>query len=103
LLDFHTSATDPSRRKHIGSGQCTGANPALDAAFADTLLAHCTKTGHPPVDGPHSIEKPILTSAHFLLTPKIEGVKEDRSLTASKFFRLVQRPGLKHNHFLGAS
>jgi hypothetical protein len=55
------------------------------------------------VDGLHSIEKPILTNPHFLLTGKIEGVQQDRSLTAFKFFRLVQRPGLKRNHFLGAS
>jgi hypothetical protein len=55
------------------------------------------------VDGLHSIEKAILTNAHFSLTPKIEGVEQDRSLTASKFFRLVQRPGLKRNHLLGVS
>jgi hypothetical protein len=63
----------------------------------------CTKSGHGLVDGVHSIEKSIVRSAHFSLTEKIERVQQDRSLTASKFYRLVQRPGLKRNHFLGAS
>jgi hypothetical protein len=85
------------------SGQCTRANPALDAAFAKTRRSRCTKSGHPPVDGLHSIEKSTLTNPYFSLTQKIEGVKQDRSLTASKFFRLVRRPGLKPDHFLGAS
>jgi hypothetical protein len=55
------------------------------------------------VDVLHSIEKAILTNLHFSLTQKIEGVQQDRSLTAFKFFRLVRRPGLKRNHLLGAS
>jgi hypothetical protein len=32
---------------------------------------------HPPVDGLHSLDFPADTSAHFLLTLKLEGVKTD--------------------------
>jgi hypothetical protein len=75
--------------------------PRWARLLSKTCTANCTKSGHPPVDGLHSIEKSILTNPHFSLTQKIEGVKQDCSLTASKFFQLVQRPGLKHNHLLG--
>jgi hypothetical protein len=75
----------------------------LGADFAKLSVSYCTKSGHPPVDALHSIEKSILTNSHFSLTAEVEGVQQDRSLTASKFFRLVQRPGLERNHLLGVS
>jgi len=46
-------------------------------------FAGCTIFGHRLVDGMHCIEKSVLTKAYFLLTHKIEGVQQDRSLTAS--------------------
>jgi hypothetical protein len=38
-----------------------------------------------------------LTKLDFSLTKKLESVELDRSLTASQFFRLVRRPGLKRS------
>jgi hypothetical protein len=44
----------------------------------------CTIFGHLPVGGAHSIERQADKVARFLLTLKIEGVKQTRSLTRSK-------------------
>jgi hypothetical protein len=41
-----------------------------------------------------------LTNPNFLLTKKLERVELNRSLTASRFFRLVRRPGLKQSQLL---
>jgi hypothetical protein len=43
----------------------------------------CTKSGHSPVDGLHSIENTHLADAGFSLTKIIESVKQNRSLTVS--------------------
>jgi hypothetical protein len=40
----------------------------------------------PPVEGLHSIDFSADRTAHFLLTVKMRGVKQTRSLTASKVF-----------------
>jgi len=50
---------------------------------AEMATANCTKSGHPPVDGVHSIENKSDKGAHFLLTPELEGVQQNRSLTLS--------------------
>jgi len=43
----------------------------------------CTIFGHGLVDGLHSIENTCVTARDFRLTEFIEGVQQDRSLTAS--------------------
>src|SRR5262249_2985891 len=53
---------------------------------------------HAPVNELHSIEFKAFTFLFFPLTQKIEGVKHNCSLTVSKFFRLVRRPGVKQGH-----
>jgi hypothetical protein len=95
------TVSQPLRRDGWRSGgrEKLARKTAPVAAFTEIRCGNCTKSGHPPVDGLHSIEKSRLTNWHFSLTQKIEGVKQDRSLTASEFFRLVRRPGLKRNHF----
>ena len=60
--------------------------PASSLPSARNGLLVCTKSCHPPVDAPHSIENKSDTSAIFLLTLKLEGVQQDRSLTVSKVF-----------------
>jgi hypothetical protein len=37
----------------------------------------CTKSGHPPVDGLHTIENKSDRGAHFSLTQKLEGVQKE--------------------------
>jgi hypothetical protein len=51
------------------------------------------------VDGLHFAENKDDKSALFLLTSKPAGVKQTRSLTVSKVFRLVASPGLKLIHY----
>jgi hypothetical protein len=46
----------------------------------------------------HSVENKSDKTAIFLLTAKLKGVQQDRSLTVSKFFQLARRPGLKRSH-----
>jgi len=41
---------------------------------------------HAPVNGLHLIEIAALTNCFFLLTKKMEGVQQDRSLTVSEVF-----------------
>ena len=43
----------------------------------------CTIFGHRLVDGLHSIENTQVTNCDFRLTLFLEGVQQDRSLTAS--------------------
>jgi hypothetical protein len=49
----------------------------------EMVASKCTKSGHPAVDGLHSVENKSDKGAHFLLTPELEGVQQDRSLTVS--------------------
>jgi hypothetical protein len=58
----------------------TSAPPAL---LGENASYACTKSGHPPVDGLHSIENKSDKAAHFSLTQILEGVQLDRSLTVS--------------------
>ena len=53
---------------------------------------------HAPVNELHSIEFKAFRFLLFSLTQEIEGVKHNCSLTVSKFFRLVRRPGVKQGH-----
>jgi hypothetical protein len=53
-------------------------------AFSKRRIAGCTSFGHMPVAGVHSIEMQADRVAWFLLTLKIESVKESCSLTRSK-------------------
>jgi hypothetical protein len=49
----------------------------------ETAWSSCTKSGHPPVDGVHSIENKSDRGAHFSLTAELKGVQQSRSLTVS--------------------
>src|SRR5258708_6226723 len=68
---------------HIDSYQYGEQNAASGARFARNALRRCTKSGHRVVDGAHSIENTQVTKRDFSLTENIEGVQQDRSLTAS--------------------
>jgi hypothetical protein len=58
----------------------TRAPPAL---LREDASSACTKSGHAPVDGLHSIENKSDRGTHFSLTSKLERVQGDRSLTVS--------------------
>jgi len=58
-------------------------NPRPACLLREIAAFHCTKSGHPPVDGPHLLETKQDKTAFFLLTEKLEGVQQDRSLTVS--------------------
>jgi hypothetical protein len=49
----------------------------------ENARAGCTKSGHPPVNEPHSTENRADTGAMFSLTKILKGVQQDRSLTVS--------------------
>jgi hypothetical protein len=49
----------------------------------ECLAVGCTKSGHRPVDGPHSTENKSDKGVNFSLTPELEGVQQDRSSTVS--------------------
>jgi hypothetical protein len=48
-----------------------------------------------PVDGVHSPENKSDKGANFLLTPELEGVQQDRSLTVSEVFPVGAASGAR--------
>jgi hypothetical protein len=58
-------------------------NPRHSCVLREIAWSSCTKSGHMPVDGLHSIENKSHKAAIFSLTPELEGVEQDRSLTVS--------------------
>ena len=70
------SAYAPGRALHRG-------NPRSARVLRERASSRCTKCGHRPVDGLHSIENKSDKGANFSLTPELEGVQQDRSLTVS--------------------
>jgi len=51
-------------------------NPRPACLLRDIAFPACTKSGHPPVDGLHSIENKADKGAHFLLTAKLERLQQ---------------------------
>jgi len=83
MLDFHSRNRTTSFLYHIDLSQCIPLKAVPDAVSSKNASRVCTKSGHALVDGLHSIENTVLTNPYFSLTGKIEGVEQDRSLTAS--------------------
>ena len=51
-------------------------NPRPTCLLRAMAFSTCTKFGHPPVDGLHSIENTALVGAHFSLTKIMKSVKQ---------------------------
>jgi hypothetical protein len=83
VRDFHNPETASVLAHYIDSYQCCGRNSAFGAGLREmgfgiapnpvtALWTACTR-----------LKTHVLTNAYFSLTEKIEGVQQDRSLTAS--------------------
>ena len=57
VRDFHNRLGECLLDAHIDFCQCRERNSPSDAGSARSELRVCTKSGHPPVDALHSIEK----------------------------------------------
>jgi hypothetical protein len=83
LLDFHNlSSHFGSRHKLAGIGNRRELR-ASRGFLRKGRAGPCTKSGHSPVDGLHSIENKRDKFARILLTAEAKGVELNRSLTAS--------------------
>jgi hypothetical protein len=73
------------REKSVGaSGFLFGISETLaPGALREMISSHCTKCGHGPVDGLHTIENKSDKGANFSLTAELKGVQQNRSLTVS--------------------
>jgi hypothetical protein len=83
MRDFHKKLAGPGRQHPTDPNYILARKRASRAASAKTYFFVCTIFGHRPVDGVHSIENTCVTKVDFPLTELIEGVQQDRSLTAS--------------------
>jgi hypothetical protein len=73
-------------------------NNVRKQVLPELATSDCTNFGHAHVERLHSTACKADTLSCFSLTPRIGRVKHNRSLTRSKFTRLVPRPGLKQSH-----
>jgi hypothetical protein len=77
LPDFHTGPNDcKSLQSRLPSARHRE-NPRPACLLRDIALCSCTKSGHPPVDGLHSIENKADKAARFLLTAELESVQRE--------------------------
>src|SRR5579864_2804489 len=83
VRDFHKPQAVVPPRARIDSYQYKVRKTACGAGFVKTRVPLCTKSGHWLVDALHSIENTQVTKRDFSLTEFLEGVQQDRSLTAS--------------------
>ena len=83
LPDFHRLGMPARiRGRHLARAPHRE-NPHPACFLREMAWSNCTKSGHPPVDGVHSIENKSDRGAHFSLTAELEGVQQNRSLTVS--------------------
>jgi hypothetical protein len=81
--DFHNQIRNSSSALASISVDESGEKPCLARLCARMHVIACTISGHMPVNELHSIENTCVTKRDFSLTGFIEGVQQDRSLTAS--------------------
>jgi hypothetical protein len=83
LLDFHNPPVRFCARPQMSKIRKSPEPPRQSRVFAEGVRGLCTKYGHSPVDGLHSIENKRDKFARILLTLKTKRVELNRSLTAS--------------------
>jgi hypothetical protein len=81
--DFHNRV---ARAREVMDGNLSGISGFKAEIVVARILRFAPKSRQWPVDGLHSTDFSADKSAAFLLTLKMKGVKQTRSLTASEVF-----------------
>ena len=81
--DIHSGVAEHCRDRFIDSSHVSLGKPRPARVLRENALSGCTISGHQPVNGVHSIQNTDVTKPDFSLTEFVEGVQQDRSLTAS--------------------